>query len=195
MKWLKNQLARVMKWLNRFRPFELVLWPVFGILAVDFAAAELHQHHWEPPHVWYALAGLAGALVAAWRVYMLAHRLITVRTRKFRNEVPAPRCEHLVVFVSHLTELGQLDPDGTPKGLTLGKHLDEDIRQLQAAKGQGVRWVWEIPLRAIQHHRSVLHSITLVCSAASMLQIGWLGKIVQGYGLKVKESEKPVDLL
>ena len=150
MKWLKNQLTRVMQWLDRFRPIELILGGLIGISAAEFGVAELHHllYYHEAPHLWGLCISIVVAGGAAWRVYHHAHRLISVRTRKFRNEVPAPRCEHLVVFVTKLN-LKKLKPDGTPEGLTLGKSLDEDIRQLEAAK-PGVLWAWEMPLRAIR---------------------------------------------
>jgi hypothetical protein len=62
--------------------------------------------------------------------------------------------------------------NGLPKGLDLVfNDRNEDIGKMEKNKEKGVRWSWEMPLRAIRHHMGRLESVTLICSKESCPQV------------------------
>lgn len=100
------------------------------------------------------------------------------RTRYFSNE-DAEKRKHLILFLSSLDTTRSNFVDGLPEGLEL--HFDnitEDLEIMKKAKESKVnrvKWSWEMPLRAINHHlKKPLETITLICSEKSLCSEGSL---------------------
>src|SRR5262249_41597150 len=92
--------------------------------------------------------------------------------------------EHLVLFLSDLPSGGTWDQacPGWPRSVPRSRGLAADIDALMEAKRtNNVKWAWEMPLRAIQHHHGRLKSVTILCSHDSLSQLPWFGNIVKEY--------------
>lgn len=109
------------------------------------------------------------------------------RTRFMKSEIPEKK-QHLVLFLSKLNTTHPLsDKDGVPAGITLEGNFKDDLEKLVEYKERNkpLKWEWEMPLRAVQHHvgaKSKLKTITIVCSPESILQVGWFQNVLRKYG-------------
>lgn len=119
--------------------------------------------------------------LALWGSAWAGRRYLFPRTRFMKPESPDKR-EHLVLFLSNLEVSRGGYHDGVPDAIALSGDLDSDIQRLEDLKeGQGLKWQWEMPLRAIRHHVGTLKTITLICSRESLPQAPWFCSIVRGY--------------
>ena len=120
-------------------------------------------------------------------VYLLIRqkdKIFHPRTRYISNEEAEER-EHLVLFLSNLPKDLE-ESDGVPPRLQLSQNIDRDLEKIEKQK-QGalpLRWAWEMPLRAIQHHQIKLKTLTLVCSKESISQVNLFAKIFERYRFK-----------
>ncbi|MBW2663357.1 MAG: hypothetical protein JRD93_15570 [Deltaproteobacteria bacterium] len=104
------------------------------------------------------------------KFYRNRNKFFPPRTRRFSNK-EAEKRKHLILFLSSLDTTRSNCVNGVPEGLEL--HFDnitEDLEIMKKAKEDGVRWNWEMPLRAINHHLGMLETITLICSEKSLKQ-------------------------
>jgi len=102
--------------------------------------------------------------------YRQRNVLFRPHTRLLTNE-PAEKRKHLVLFLSSLPEsLKKIN--GVPEGLNLVfDDVNKDIGIMEKKKETGIRWSWEMPLRAIRHHlERPLETVTLICSKESFPQ-------------------------
>lgn len=128
----------------------------------------------------------------------------------FPKQKSSPRRRHLVLFLSNLiTERdGEmlLDKDkkspafdeGRPSWFVadrnrrrlngLGVNIQADLKALLDLKDRDAsqRWIWEMPLRAIQHHCPVVDEVTIVCSPQSLVQVRWFLTIAHEYFPELK---------
>jgi hypothetical protein len=125
-------------------------------------------------------------------IYLNRRSLFHPQTRFLRTETQKelPPREHLLVFLSDLDGTLTKFEDVLPKkkGVTLQFDWQTDLDALRDYKtshpGDRSHWRWEQPLRGIWHHlkdRRPLRSITLVCSAKSIVQAHWFGMLVRKY--------------
>ncbi|GAX62156.1 hypothetical protein SCALIN_C28_0360 [Candidatus Scalindua japonica] len=117
-------------------------------------------------------------------VYLLIRQKDNIfhpRTRYISNEEAEER-EHLVLFLSNLPKDLE-ESDGVPDNLQLSQNIDKDLEKIEKLKKGALplRWAWEMPLRAIQHHQKKLKTLTLVCSKESISQVNLFAKIFERY--------------
>ncbi len=111
-------------------------------------------------------------------VYWKKRSFFRPRTRMLSNETAEQR-KHLILFLSNLPPK---DNEGIPEGLTLSfQSLEADIKYLVGKKAENIRWSWEMPLRAIRHHLTVLESVIVVCSEKSVRQVHCFLNICKKY--------------
>jgi len=82
--------------------------------------------------------------------------------------------KHLVLFLSKLYPALE-KTGGIPQGVKLSQDIYEDIKMLETLK-QGappIRWIWEMPLRAISYHIGKLETVTIICSKDSISQVNF----------------------
>lgn len=101
-------------------------------------------------------------------------------TRHLTNEPSEPR-KHLVLFLSSLPLT--LEPlGGIPQGIELSFNtVIEDLKILEKGKEKGIRWSWEMPLRAMRHHLGFLETVILICSKESFSQVPLFLRICKRY--------------
>lgn len=123
---------------------------------------------------------------------------------EFPKQKTSPRRRELILFLSNLTveKNGKpfTDRHGRPsyaRGVPSWFQDDQDSRRaakepvdIDAALASLLRlknadrdqkWSWEMPLRAIHHHRRALDRVTIVCSPESLAQVDWFLDIAEGY--------------
>ncbi|MBU4262982.1 MAG: hypothetical protein KKC76_14090 [Proteobacteria bacterium] len=104
------------------------------------------------------------------------------RTRYLQNE-KAQKRKHLVLFLS------TVHPDfektnGIPEKLHLSyQNISDDLASIKKKRTEEeLRWNWEMPLRAINHHLGIIESVTICCSRQSLLQVHLFLNICKRYG-------------
>lgn len=119
-------------------------------------------------------------LMVRW-LYVQRKAFFRPHTRHLSNE-PAERRKHLVLFLSNLAS-GFEKTGGVPERLRISKDIRRDIQELEMLKKSNppVRWSWEMPLRAIEHHLGTLESVTLICSRESLSQANLFLNICRHY--------------
>lgn len=169
--------------------------PWFNAALVALSASWAGNATMETMNVWFS--GTIG--VISWpRCFYVSAFMISVallyrqrqtffrpRTRYIRADIPKRR-KHLILFLSNLDtkRLDFNDNNGVPEELTLTGKLDDDIEEmvrLKTRKGKPVRWIWEMPLRAIRHHLGKLEGVTIICSRESIEQVNWFLNICNRY--------------
>jgi len=105
------------------------------------------------------------------------------RTRYLSNK-NAEKRKHLFLFLSD-SSLKIEKTSGIPDKLKLlFRNIAEDLEIMKKAKESkenGVRWNWEMPLRAINHHWGMLETTTLICSKESRKQVHLFLNICRKY--------------
>jgi hypothetical protein len=149
---------------------------------------------------WMAVGVYSGLfLVAFVGSYYVKGQLLRPRTRLLKSEEPERR-EYLILFLSHLSPREAiLEPGGVeegerrgfPKGFKPIGDLEQDINGLEQHKQgpAGIRWPWEMPLRAIRHHLArpglgdirSLKWVTVICSEESIKQLHIFNEILALY--------------
>ena len=107
------------------------------------------------------------------KFYRNRNKFFPPRTRRFSNK-KAEKRKHLFLFLSN-SSLKIEETSGIPDKLKLlFRNIAEDLEIMKKAKEpkeNEVRWNWEMPLRAINHHLEMpLETITLICSEKSLKQ-------------------------
>ncbi len=169
------------KWANRFREWQ----PWFAGACVAITsnmAAEDVRSLFDSTKQFAAIGVFFIALFAAacfW-FYFSSSKHFRPRTRHLRvGEVP--KRQHVILFLSNLSS-NNPHIDGIPPGISLNDDLSADIAKITAIKvSKGIRWPWEMPLRAIAHHVGRLSTVTLICSRESILQVHWFRAILARY--------------
>ena len=173
------------------------LWPWINAALVALSASWAGDAFEETMNLWFS--GTIG--VISWhRCFYVSVFLLSVillyrqrqtffrpRTRYLHTDIPKPR-KHLILFLSNLDTKKQDFNDkfnnGVPKELDLSGNLDDDIEEmirLKTRKENSVRWIWEMPLRAIRHHLGKLEGVTIICSSKSIEQVNWFLDICNQY--------------
>lgn len=134
------------------------------------------------PDVTIPAAG-AGLLAAAALAVHAGRELFRPRNAHVGLKGESTPHPHVVLFLSHLTIPDGQHRGGVPPGLDLTGALDADLATLRERKTaddprQRLRWQWEMPLSGLFPHRTVLRSVTLVCSEQSLPQAPWFAALV-----------------
>lgn len=58
------------------------------------------------------------------------------------------------------------------------KNLEQDLQQM---KKKGIRWHWQMPLIAINHHLEKVENIIIICSPESLKQVECFASLVSNY--------------
>lgn len=140
---------------------------------------------------------------AALIVTLFKHRYDLGAVIRFPKQKPSPPRRHLILFLSHLVGSdGKPLQDKDDKSLYTSGIPNWFVADREARKAQGhavdiqgdllgllnlkkkdarLRWTWEMPLRAIQHHLPELEQVTVVCSPSSLVQTPWFLDIAEEY--------------
>lgn len=120
-------------------------------------------------------------IIMVFLFYRQRNALFLPHTRYLSNEIAEKR-KHLVLFLSSVpNELEAMD--GIPGKMELKfEDLEQDIRIIEKHKESNIKWSWEMPLRAINHHRDFLDTVTLICSKQSIVQSQLFVNICNRYG-------------
>lgn len=116
------------------------------------------------------------------------------RTRFLKDILKVPPRKHLILFLSHLNPPYEQYEKGVPAWLlplSDPPDLNADFGKMVKLKdSQQKFWNWEMPLRAIFHHREKLANVILICSNAetSMGAVHQFISICKRYE-KLKEVE------
>jgi len=104
------------------------------------------------------------------KFYRNRNKFFPPRTRRFANK-EAEKRKHLFLFLSN-SSLEIEETNGIPDKLKLlFRNIVEDLEIMRKAKESEIKWNWEMPLRAINHHLKMpLETITLICSKKSLDQ-------------------------
>jgi hypothetical protein len=164
-----------------------LLLPVVGnVFAGELRDLMYTWFGWKEP-AWYlwltaALTGVSFFTLAALTVFFGRDLFAPRNVALGPNINPAPH-PHVVLFLSALPLKSGKFADGVPELLPLTGDLDRDFLQMTQLKDRepkdgGVRWLWEMPLRALHHHRNQLRSVTLVCSRESLPQAPWFAALL-----------------
>lgn len=104
------------------------------------------------------------------KFYRNRNKFFPPRTRRFSNK-DAEKRKHLFLFLSN-SSLEIEETSGIPDKLKLlFRNIVEDLEIMRKAKESEIKWNWEMPLRAINHHLKMpLETITLICSKKSLDQ-------------------------
>ncbi len=130
---------------------------------------------------WFSLVAFLGFAACVFWIYRLKEKLYRPHTRHLRNvEKPEIR-EFLVLFLSDLYPQNGPFVKGVPDWVELSDDLDQDIENITAIKEDNKNWQWEMPLRAINHHKSKLRSLIVICSNESVAGAYDFSSIVRRY--------------
>ena len=107
------------------------------------------------------------------KLYRNRNKFFPPRTRRFANK-EAEKRKHLFLFLSTISPKIE-ETGGIPDKLKLlFRNIAEDLEIMKKAKEpkeNEIKWNWEMPLRAINHHLKMpLETITLICSKKSLDQ-------------------------
>ncbi len=180
----------------RIKFWELVPWATMALTVIGshFAADAIMETVEEWSHgseTAMLLVKICYLIFFIGMVYLLIRqkeKIFRPRTRYISNEEAEER-EHLILFLSNLPENLE-ESDGVPDCLRLSQDIDKDIEEIVKLK-QGprpLRWAWEMPLRAIQHHQIKLKTLTLICSRESISQVNLFVNICTRYRIKGLEK-------
>ncbi|MEW6288441.1 MAG: hypothetical protein AB1545_01175 [Thermodesulfobacteriota bacterium] len=177
---LKKQAIRI------FQEFSPWLLAAVTVLAGNLAATYLWMtfEAWAKGQ-WGEVSWLGRCYVVffflmAWVLFKQRDKFFPPRTRYFRNE-KAQKRKHLVLFLSISDH--DLAKTGIPEKIRLQfQSLAEDIALIKKKKiEEKIRWNWEMPLRAINHHLGVLTTVNICCSSRSFAHVHFFLNICKRY--------------
>ena len=153
---------------------------------------------------WLGVFSIAVFIFYAFFSYEYRKELMQPHTR-YLEKIDMPKKKILVLFLS------KIQPDlektgGMPNDYTIlsFKNLTRDLEVIKEMKDtKKIRWLWEMPLRAIAHHLPKLQKIIVVCSEGNISQGKLFHDICRRWDgdfkgksiyllAKQKESERPV---
>jgi hypothetical protein len=195
-----HSTGKIMHWVhrvyNKYR--EKIAWVVAAIVVVstNWAAAVIDttlrvwgRGHLGTPDI------LGGIYLIVWCIsaiflYKLKTSFYRPVTRSLVTEPEITPRKHLVLFLSELRMGVEEEAGFIPSGLELTGDCREDRASIEAHKVATKRnWQWEMPLRAIWHHREILESLTIVSSRESLKQRDWFYKLIERYDFPHFEHE------
>lgn len=156
----------------------------------DWIAALAGREGFEAGSAVWAVPAFGLMVLSVFWLYRLRKVWTHPRTRLRQDDSP-PTYPNVVLFLSNL--VGPSYKDGVPEGVELTGDLDADIRALEQKKDpppgvKPIRWVWEMPLRGLAHHREKLQRVVIVCSRESLGQVHWFGRLIrQTYSAAFKQ--------
>jgi hypothetical protein len=177
---------KIQRHILKFREWAPWFTAALAVLSANWAASAFYET------VQILLSGVAvviSPLRAGYIAFFVSMVILFYRQRKafsrphtrYLSNEPAEKRKHLVLFLSSLPEDIEKS-NGVPDGLKLFfRNPDDDIIAIEDGKKSGIRWSWEMPLRAIRHHLGTLETVTLICSKESLLQAPLFLNICMGY--------------
>ena len=174
---------------SQFPYWNFIPWVVatVTVLSANWASTIIWDLFKDGDFSWGRAFSLAFFVLMVFFLYLVRKGLFRPRTRELRN-VPAEKRKHLVLFLSNLNPA--YVEKGIPKDWTLANSLSEDITMMENRKKENPqdRWAWEMPLRALKHHRekqrendNLLESVTIICSEKSIKQVHEFRNICKQY--------------
>lgn len=171
---------------SALKEFSSWFWAAIAILSANLASNVI----WEAFNIW---AGGEKYNISCWgvilhvsfcilfvslvvKLYRNRNKFFPPRTRRFANK-EAEKRKHLFLFLSTIPPEIE-ETNGIPDKLKLPfRNIAEDLEIMKKAKEpkepkeNEIKWNWEMPLRAINHHLKMpLETITLICSEKSLKQ-------------------------
>lgn len=119
-------------------------------------------------------------------LYKQKNSFFRPRTRYLKGKTDPRPHKHLMLFLSTLNQAHQYT-QGVPAGLSLTDDFEKDLQDIVRLKKlpqeSRITWSWEMPLRALWHHRKadVLETATIVCSEESITQVNDFLSICRNY--------------
>jgi hypothetical protein len=154
---------------------EFIPWLMAGI--AGFLAGIAANAMWDTINVWrsgswgrfdaWNSVCIALFFFFVWIVFMQRDVFFRPRTRFLKDTQKVHPRKHLILFLSHLNPQHGPYEQGIPDWLAPlsdPPDLDADFEKMLEAKRLHNLWNWEMPLRALHHHREKLESAILICS-------------------------------
>ena len=190
---MKHRLQQIVTAPKEFSPW---LWAAIAILSANLASNVI----WDVFNIW---ANGKKSDISFWNIilhvsfcilfvslvvkfYRNRNKFFPPRTRRFANK-EAEKRKHLFLFLSTISPEIE-ETSGIPNKLKLlFRNIAEDLEIMKKAKEpkvpkeNRVKWNWEMPLRAINHHLGMLETTTLICSKDSRKQVHLFLNICRKY--------------